>query len=287
MRAEDGRAVTCVDISPFIDHLPFGQRTGAFSTEDASGSTSQAASIIEALEGGASALLLDEDTSATNFMIRDARMQALVAAEREPIRPFITRVRSLWTRHSVSTILVVGGSGDFFDVADSVLMLHEYQTSDATARAKEVANTIPGGAPPESRLDSTMPPTTARCVGASGLHAGMKVNAMRSSIRFGELAELDLSGVEQLVEHSQVRAIGEAMTHLAANALATDDAPPLREVLAQLQAEIDAGGLDVLRPGWRLGNLAAPRMLELGAALSRLRSLKAKQAPGGGAGSRG
>jgi predicted ABC-class ATPase len=94
VRAEDGRAVTAVDISPFIDHLPFGKRTTAFATEDASGSTSQAAAIIEALETGASALLMDEDTSATNFLMRDARMQALVAADKEPIKPFITRVSS-------------------------------------------------------------------------------------------------------------------------------------------------------------------------------------------------
>jgi hypothetical protein len=251
VRAEDGRAVTCVDISPFIDHLPFGKRTTRFSTEDASGSTSQAAAIIEALEGGAQALLLDEDTSATNFMIRDARMQALVAADREPIRPFITRVRSLWTAAQVSTILVgertaaphritrpcvaaafaeacngvcrgwfdshtmvacllvsawcaVGGSGDYFDVADTVLLLDEYKISDATAQAKAIAQSIAGGAPPESKQDRGWPKLPKRRVGSSGLEAGMKTAATRSSIRFGEQPELDLSGVEQIVEHSQV-----------------------------------------------------------------------------------
>jgi len=183
VRAEDGRAVTSVDISPFIDHLPFGKRTGAFTTADASGSTSQAASIIEALEGGASALLLDEDTSATNFMIRDARMQALVSADREPIRPFITRVRSLWSERGVSTVLVVGGSGDYFDVADTVLMLHEYTPSDATAAAKDVAARIAGGAPRESNADRGMPRTPRRVLSAPGLIAGMKTHTGRASIR--------------------------------------------------------------------------------------------------------
>ena len=263
-----------------VDHLPFGKRTGAFSTSDASGSTSQAASIIEALEGGATALLLDEDTSATNFMIRDARMQALVAADKEPIRPFITRVRSLWTQLGVSTLLVVGGSGDYFDVADTVLLLDEYKTSDATAKAKQLASTIPGGAPPESKQDRAMPPLPVRCVGPSGLQSGMKLNAARDSIRFGELPELDLSGIEQIIEHSQTRAIAEAMLHLSGGAFASGRDVPLREALAALQAAIDEDGLDVLKPGWKPGNLAAPRMLEVGAAISRLRSLQAKQSGG-------
>jgi predicted ABC-class ATPase len=95
IRAEDGRAVTAVDISPFITNLPFGRATTEFSSADASGSTSQAAAIVEALEAGATTLLIDEDTTATNFMIRDARMQALVAADKEPIKPFISRVRTV------------------------------------------------------------------------------------------------------------------------------------------------------------------------------------------------
>src|SRR5690606_15793752 len=111
IRAEDGRRVEKVDISPFINDLPFGRDTRQFSTEDASGSTSQAANIMEALEAGCQVLLMDEDTSATNFLIRDARMQALVAKEQEPITPFIDKVRQLYEDLGVSTILVLGGSG--------------------------------------------------------------------------------------------------------------------------------------------------------------------------------
>ena len=105
IRAEDGRSVSGVDISPFINNLPFGQETTQFSTENASGSTSQAANIMEALEcEELLRMLVDEDTAATNFMIRDQRMQQLIAKDKEPITPFIDRVRQLYNEHNVSTI---------------------------------------------------------------------------------------------------------------------------------------------------------------------------------------
>ena len=141
IRAEDGRNVENVDISPFIDNLPGKKDTTHFSTENASGSTSQATNVIEALEAESSLLLVDEDTSATNFMIRDGRMQQLIAPEKEPITPFSNKVKSLYEDYSVSTILIVGGSGDYFDVADQVLMMDEYHLKDVTEEAKEITNT--------------------------------------------------------------------------------------------------------------------------------------------------
>ncbi len=126
IRAEDGRSITGVDISPFINHLPQERSTTSFITANAIGSTSQAANIIEALEAGAELLLIDEDTSATNFTIRDRRMQALIAKQKEPITPFIDKVRQLDTEYNVSTILVMGGSGDYFEVADRVIALDNY-----------------------------------------------------------------------------------------------------------------------------------------------------------------
>ena len=159
---------------------------------------------MEALEAGSSALLIDEDTSATNFMIRDVRMQRLVAADKEPIRPYISRVRVLWEGHRVSSVIVVGGAGDYFDVADSVVMMDSYLPMDVTARAREIALELPSAAPPSADPDA-FASLLHRCPGASGLSRDAKMNAGRSSLRFGELAELDLSGVEQLVEHSQAR----------------------------------------------------------------------------------
>lgn len=138
LRAEDGRVVRAVDISPFINNLPDGRDTRSFSTEDASGSTSQAASTVEALEAGARTLLIDEDTSATNFMVRDALMEAVVAAEHEPITPFVERVRALWERHGVSCVLVMGSSGAFFPVADSVIQMDAYEANDITERVRAV-----------------------------------------------------------------------------------------------------------------------------------------------------
>ena len=139
IRAEDGRRIAGVNISPFINRLPQNRSTTDFSTDNASGSTSQAASIIEALEMGTQLLLVDEDTSATNFMIRDRRMQALIAKENEPITPFIDKIRQLYDDYDVSTILVMGGSGDYFDVADTVIGLFDYQPHDLTDQAKAIA----------------------------------------------------------------------------------------------------------------------------------------------------
>lgn len=138
LRAEDGRAVHAVDIAPFISNLPDGRDTSSFSTQDASGSTSQAASTVEALEAGARVLLIDEDTSATNFMVRDRLMEAVVAADHEPITPFVERVRGLWEQRGVSCVLVVGSSGAFFPVADAVVQMDAYEAHDITARVRAI-----------------------------------------------------------------------------------------------------------------------------------------------------
>src|SRR5918998_1498795 len=149
VRAEDGRSVSGVDISAMIGDLPGGRSTNVFSTPNASGSTSQAANIAEAIEVGTSLLLVDEDTSATNFMIRDERMRELV--RREPISPFIDLVRPLHRSLGVSTVVVVGGVGDYLDVADRVILLEDYAPSDATARSREITRKFPPRAPLEHR----------------------------------------------------------------------------------------------------------------------------------------
>ena len=145
IRAEDGRAVSGVDISGFIGDLPPGMSTRRFSSANASGSTSQAAAIVEAMESGASGLLIDEDTAATNFLIRDARMQILVPKEKEPITPFIDRVRAMYEQYGVSTVLVAGGSGDYLDVADTVIAMETFRPHDVTSRASAVAAAHPTG----------------------------------------------------------------------------------------------------------------------------------------------
>ena len=139
VRAEDGRAITSMDISLFINNLPNGKDTIKFNTENASGSTSQAANIIEAIESKSKVLLIDEDTSATNFMIRDDIMQQLVVKEKEPITPFIDVAKSLYKQLGISTILVAGSCGDFFDIADLVIQMDSYEPYEVTAKAKELS----------------------------------------------------------------------------------------------------------------------------------------------------
>jgi predicted ABC-class ATPase len=282
IRAEDGRRIERVDLTPFIGQLPYGQRTDDFSTENASGSTSQAANILEALEAGSRLLLIDEDTSATNFMVRDARMQALVAKELEPITPFVDRVRELYERLGVSTILVMGGSGDYLDVADTVILMREYVPEDVTAEARRIARAYPTQRRPEAprpieRVVERVP--CAESLDPSRGRREVKIDAKAVDlILFGETA-IDLRAVEQIVDLSQTRAIGYAL-HCAAERF-MDGRRTVREILDELERLFAREGIDVLDPFRRgeehPGNFARPRRYEIAAALNRLRTVRMRQ----------
>jgi len=285
IRAEDGRAVTGVDIEGFIDELPPrpgdpGPRdTRSFSTEDASGSTSQAANIMEALEAGATGLLLDEDTSATNFMVRDARMQALVHPEDEPITPFVDRVRELFERFGVSTVLVMGGSGDYFEAADIVIEMKAYQPLDVTARAREIVAQSASTRCVEARRPIVEATGRIPDPGSFDPSRGRKAVKLSSrdtdSIGFGT-TDIDLRALDQLFDPSQTRAIAGAI-HRASHELMAPGVP-LEEILDRLDALLDEEGLDGLDPFHRSahhpGNLARPRRFEIAAAINRMRSLR-------------
>lgn len=272
VRAEDGRRVEQVTITPFISNLPGGRDTERFSSEDASGSTSQAANIIEALEAGATALLIDEDTSATNFMIRDHRMQELIAKRQEPITPFIDRVRQLYEERGISTVLVVGGSGDYFDVADTVIALYEYRPRDVTGEAREIAQRYASerkreGGTSFGRILDRCP--VARSIDPSRGRKPVKTNSRGTrTINFGT-EEIDLSGVEQLVDPSQLRTVTEALLRIRENA---DGQLTVRELLDELFGDGEYFGR--ARISDTHGRLAAVRRLEVAAALNRLRSLQ-------------
>ena len=282
IRAEDGRRIEKVNISPFIDRLPLGVDTVRFCSDNASGSTSQVANILEAMEAGASLLLLDEDTSATNFMIRDARMQALVHKEHEPITPFIDRVRELYERHAVSTILVMGGSGDYFDVADTVIMMREYLPADVTAQAKTIAERLQTNRKVEQ--PAPFQGVTQRIPLPHSFDASRGKREVKIDVRgletllFGS-ETVDLRHVEQLVDPSQTRAVGYAI-YLAARRI-MDGRRPLAEVLDELETFLEQEGLDALAPFRRgeehPGNFALPRRYEIAAAINRLRSLRVQQ----------
>jgi len=270
VRAEDGRAIHDVNISPFIDHLPFGRDTDHFSTENASGSTSQAANIIEALECGAELLLIDEDTSATNFMIRDQRMQQLVAGDKEPITPLVQRVRELYTSHGVSSVIVMGGSGDYFDVADTVIMMDAYEPRDVTRQAHALARPIAGGPPglpPFERLAERCP--GPRALDPSRGNRPVKIDTPEKSLLLYGRHRIDLSQVEQLVDICQTRAIG-LMIHYFARHYAAG-CRSLVEGLQRVMQDAEAFGLDRFSE-YKVGNLAMPRLFELAAAINRIRN---------------
>ncbi len=276
IRAEDGRRVEKVDISPFINNLPFGKRTEHFSTDDASGSTSQAANIMEALELGARLLLIDEDTSATNFMIRDHRMQELVAKEKEPITPFIDKVGQLFSERGVSTILVLGGSGDYFDVAHTVVMMEDYLPQDVSEKAKEIASKYRAERKPEGGTSFGQVAQRVPLAGSINPARGKRevkvdVKGLRH-ILFGR-SLIDLSSLEQLVDQSQTVAIAAIILYCRNRLM--DGKRSLSQILDLVEEEIDEKGLDILSPR-HLGNFARPRMLEVGGAINRLRSLAIK-----------
>ena len=274
IRAEDGRYIEKVDISPFIQNLPHGKDTATFSTENASGSTSQAANIIEALEVGTELLLMDEDTSATNFVIRDARMQALVEKKREPITPFVDKVRQLFKDYGTSTILVMGGSGDYFETADRIILLDQYRPLLVTEEAKQVVEVFPTRRQAEGGEEFgtlTHRHPVARSFDPSRGKRDVKIDAKGvKKILFGTTA-VDLSALEQLVDISQTRAIGEAIFYYAQH-YASENLS-LQEGLQELLEQVEEKGLDMLTP-YKTGNLARPRIFEIAFAINRMRSLK-------------
>ncbi|WP_028648998.1 ABC-ATPase domain-containing protein [Nocardiopsis sp. CNT312] len=268
IRAEEGRRVERTDVSPFVRGLPTGADTGDFRTENASGSTSQAANICEAVEIGSRTLLVDEDSTATNLMIRDERMQALVHGDREPLVPFIDLVRPLRRDHGVSTVLVMGGSGDYFDVADHVVMLDAYHPHDVTDRARKLARERSDAdfARPRPRVvdPASVDDTTARGRGR------IKRRDMDVLV-FGE-HDVDVRSVEQFVDPGQITGAGLALRALVRGGH-LDGTRTLSEALDSLERRLAEDGVTVLGTEFG-GDYALPRRYEIAAVLNRLRALR-------------
>ena len=273
IRSYSGRSIEKTDISPFIKNLPFNKDTRSFSTENASGSTSQAAHIIEAVEAKAEVLMMDEDTCATNFMIRDRKMQELVNKKDEPITTFIDKVKQLYMEKKISTILVLGGVGDYFDVSDQVIQMINYQPLDKTSIAHEIAGrfsvkrniedeTYPF--PDQSRIP------LAESIDPSNAYGKFAIYAREiSRLNFGKQV-IDLTDLEQLVELSQTKALGFAIEY-AKNYM--DGETPLSDVVGKLIKDIDENGLDILSKKIS-GHFASFRGIELALTLNRLRGFK-------------
>lgn len=274
VRAEDGRSIKNTDISLFIDNLPNGKDTVSFTTENASGSTSQAANIIEAIEAKSKTLLIDEDTSATNFMIRDDLMQKLVSKEKEPITPFIEIVKPLYNQKDISTILVIGSFGDYFDVADYVIQMDNYEVKDVTKEAKSLMRGEINKRIKEKNilidinLDRRLQKGTIEST-----YKGVKIKTMGvSSININN-ENIDLRAVEQIVDNEQLNAIGSIMKWIEDNMMIKNLS--LEEAVNKAYDEINKNGLifiDKTKSG--NGSMSLPRKQEVMATYNRYRNLK-------------
>jgi predicted ABC-class ATPase len=268
IRAEDGRAVESVDITPFINNLPGGKRTDAFTTKDASGSTSQAASIAEALEVGSTCLLIEEDTAATNFMVRDTRMQRLDKSD--PITPYLHKVKSL-SSAGVSSVMVVGGCGDYFEVADLVLMMDEYLPVDVTEQVREICRGS-GGSGGGVVSEQSFGTVASRALNSRCLSTEGKIVARRLDCLQFDQIDVDLRGVEQLVEVSQVRTIANILTYVDRRGLC-DGKLSLSLMLDEIERVVGESGLDGVATFAHPGDLVHVRRQDIAAALNRLRVL--------------
>ena len=273
VRAYSGRPVVNTDISAFIRNLPFQKDTTSFCTTNASGSTSQAATIMEAIESGAEVLFMDEDTCAANFIIRDNKMQQLVKKEDEPITPFIDRVRDLFEEKNISTVLVLGGVGDYFDVADHVIQVKNFQPLDVTEKAHAIADRFPakrrveGRSRPFHNRPRVPTPESLDPLNEYGKKRIIARDVHR--LNYGKQT-IDLTDLEQLMELSQTKAIGYAMEYAK---IYMDEKTPLPEIVRRVIEDIEEKGLDVISRRIS-GHFAWFRGIELAFAFNRLRGLE-------------
>lgn len=272
IRAEDGRSIKKTDISMFINDLPNGKDTRGFYTEDASGSTSQAANVIESMEAGASVMLIDEDTSATNFMIRDELMQRVIHRDMEPITPFIDRILELYQVYGISTVIVAGSSGAYFHIADTIIQMDRYEPKEITKLAKETAKDFPAMSGMENPAEK---PVFIRCPRQG---RGFKPNDRIKMKTMGkEMVQLnreniDLRYVEQLADTEQVSALGYCVRYAEKHLFQGKDT--IQNVVDKLEEKICREGLSSLcESNASVANLAMPRRQEIFACLNRYRGL--------------
>ena len=289
LRSEDGRFIKDVDISMFINDLPNKKDTRCFSTLDASGSTSQAAGIVESIEAGSHLFLLDEDTSATNFMVRDAFMQQVIQREKEPITPFLERAEDLYKKAGISTILVAGSSGAFFHIADTIIQMDNYVPKNITASVKKLCSQYPLPAvsvtdfqlPHSHRIMSRPAESSNRLRHNSrGNHSdsgAAKPERLKTRISGTDgfslgRQEIDLRYTEQLIDTEQTAALGlllkYAVEHLA------DGRRTLPEIVQFLWKNLSLHGLSFFTENQKIScGYAIPRIQEIYACLNRYRGL--------------
>ncbi len=273
IRAEDGRSIKQVDISMFINNLPNQKDTVHFCTEDASGSTSQAANVIEAMETGSKLLLIDEDTSATNFMIRDELMQRVVHRDSEPITPFIDRVTELFENYGVSTILVAGSSGSYFHKADCIIQMDHYLPKDITDFAKQEAASFPLAEEPASVSEKPSYIRTVKKDLAFSKNDRIKIKTQGKDSIVINRETIDLRYIEQLTDTEQLGTLGQLMKYAQLHFF--DGTHTLGDAAEQLWQILNQKGIPGICGGSYIpGGFALPRKQEIYACLNRYRELK-------------
>ena len=283
LRSEDGRFVKDVDISLFINDLPNKKNTSCFSTEDASGSTSQAAGIVEGMEAGSKVFLLDEDTSATNFMVRDAFMQRVISREKEPITPFLERARDLYDKAGISTILVAGSSGAFFHIADTVIQMDNYMPVDITMKARELCRDYPLN---DNKAAEFKRPRSHRIMSKNALSKDPKKDYYgnykaqdkperlkvkihgRDGFSIGK-QEVDLRYIEQLIDSEQTQTLGALLKYAVEKLI--DGKRSLPEIVEFLCNKLEKEGMAFLAEGYTSSGYAMPRKQEIYACFNRYR----------------
>ena len=277
LRSEDGRYIKNVDISLFINDLPNQKDTHCFSTDDASGSTSQAAGIIEGMEAGSKVFLLDEDTSATNFMVRDSFMQEIISREKEPITPFLERAEDLFKKVGISTILVAGSSGAFFHIADTVIQMDSYRPVDITEKVKSICSRYPLNPvlPPEFHLPESkrIIKKYAPAIRTHG-HGNVKPEQLKIKVhgKDGFLIgrqEVDLRYIEQLTDTEQTAALALLLKYTLENL--ADGHRTVSETVSILAQKLKDENFTFLEHGTVSCGYAIPRMQEIYSCLNRYR----------------
>ena len=289
LRAEDGRSIRNVNISLFINDLPNKKDTSCFSTPDASGSTSQAAGVMEGVEANTRLFLIDEDTSATNFMVRDDFMQQVISRKKEPITPFLERARDLYEKAGVSTILVAGSSGAFFYIADKILQMDCYRPVDITDHVKSLCkdHAAPRTQAPDFMIpdfDRLLPPVnrTGRSNGGRGYsgrggrggsgdsrHEHMKVKTFGRDSFSLDKETIDMRYVEQLADSEQTNALAHLLRYGLEQII--DGRKTVRQTVQILSDILDKQGWDPFCSSYVPCGLAKPRKQEIFACINRFR----------------
>lgn len=279
VRAEDGRAVTHVNISPFINDLPNKKDTRDFSTEDASGSTSQAANVVEAVQAGSKLLLIDEDTCATNFMVRDELMQKIVSGNKEPITPFTQQAREMYEKLGVSVVMVAGSSGAYFYIADHILQMDNYQTLDITEHVKNVIGKEESSVEKENKIsvtelfNSSVLPRTLKADVVEKKHGQIKIKQFGNNGFSIGRTEVDLKYLEQLTDVEQTTTLGHCLKMLVAE---MEKKPQNLDVLVDnLWRQIQLKGFSALFEEKYLPvDLAQVRKIDIYMCVNRYRGLR-------------